>query len=122
MKYENRGRGAEGCEVHGKMENVMYLPSRINQLRRKVLVLVADDFAEGVLNGGIVAVDKVAVHELHRETRFAWSHRSQLLVLLTCSGQSGRSWASLTDGAAADNGHLSLLGRRHLAAGFRRRS
>ena len=57
----------------------MYLSGRVNKLRREVLVLVPNDLAERVLNGGIVAVDKVAVHELHRETGFACSHRRQLL-------------------------------------------
>ncbi len=49
----------------------MYLARSINDLGRKVLPLVANNFAKGVLNGGIVALDKVAVDELDRQTRLA---------------------------------------------------
>jgi len=82
-----------------RVENAVFiLASRIDDLSRIVLVLVLDHLAESILDGRVVAVDKVPVDELHRQTRLA-------------------------DGSAADNGHLSLLGRgRHLAAGFGRRS
>jgi hypothetical protein len=48
-----------------------YLASSVDNLRRKVLVLVANHLAERILNGWVVAVDKVAIDELHRQTRLA---------------------------------------------------
>lgn len=51
--------------------NGPYLTSSVDDLRRKVLALIPDDFAKGILNGGIVALDEVAVDELDRQTRFA---------------------------------------------------
>jgi len=57
----------------------MYLPSGIDKLRCKLLVLVTNDLAERVLDGGIVAVDKVAVDELNRQTRLACSRGRQLV-------------------------------------------
>jgi hypothetical protein len=44
-----------------------YLTGSINDLGRKLLVLIPDDFAEGVLDSRIVALDKVTVDELHRQ-------------------------------------------------------
>jgi hypothetical protein len=55
----------------GGKKSSKYLTGRIDNLRCKVLVLIPDHLAEGVLNCRIVAVDKVAVHELHRHTRLA---------------------------------------------------
>lgn len=56
-------------------EKTAYLSGGIDDLGRKLLVLVADHLAEGVLDGRIVALDKVAVHELHRQTRLACARR-----------------------------------------------
>lgn len=77
-------RAATRCGERGK---VMYLPSRIDNLCCKVLVLIPDHLAESILNGWIVAVDKVAVDELHRETRLACAQLHQLLVQEACEGQ-----------------------------------
>lgn len=44
---------------------VPYLPCRVYDLRRKVLALVFDHATERVLDGGVVALDEVAVHKLH---------------------------------------------------------
>jgi len=67
---------------------VLILASGVDDLGGKLLVLVPNDLAERVLDGRVVAVDKVAVDELHRQTRLA-------------------------DSSTADNGHLPLLGGRH---------
>lgn len=42
-----------------------YLSSSINDLGGKLLALVLDDRAESVLNGRVVALDKVVLDELH---------------------------------------------------------
>ena len=48
-----------------------YLARCINYLRSKILTAMFDDFGEVVFNGGIVAIDKVSLDELHRERGFA---------------------------------------------------
>jgi len=55
----------------GEKEILKYLASGIDNLRCKVLVLVANHLAERILNSWVVAVDKVAVDKLHRQTRLA---------------------------------------------------
>jgi hypothetical protein len=57
--------------MRGEKKSSKYLTGRVYNLGRKLLVLVPDHLAEGVLNGRVVAVDKVAVDELHRQTRLA---------------------------------------------------
>lgn len=47
-----------------------HLPSSIDDLSGVVLALVLDDFAEGILDGGVVAFYEMAIHELHRERGF----------------------------------------------------
>jgi hypothetical protein len=63
----------------------MYLTSRIDNLRRKVLRLVTDHLAECVLDSGIVAVYEVTVDELHRHTRLAYSNSRQYTALAAAS-------------------------------------
>lgn len=63
-------------------EERAYLAGGIDDLGGVVLVLIPDDFAEGVLDGGVVALDKVAVDELHRQARFAYAVRG---VRLSCN-------------------------------------
>lgn len=58
----------------------MYLASRIDDLSRIVLVLVLDHLAERILDGRVVAVDKVPVDELHRQTRLACAPSRQYAV------------------------------------------
>ena len=48
-----------------------YLARRIDYLRSKILSAMFDDLGEMILNGWIVAVDKVTLNELHRERGFA---------------------------------------------------
>lgn len=48
-----------------------YLARRVDNLSRKVLILIPDDLAERVFNSRIVAVHKVPVDKLHRQTRLA---------------------------------------------------
>lgn len=52
-----------------------YLSCSIDNLGCIVLVLVANNLAKSILNGRIVAVDKVAVDELYRQTRLAYTGR-----------------------------------------------
>jgi len=66
----------------GEMEIVKYLARGINNLRCELLLPIRNDLAEGVLNGRIVAVDKVPVDILHCQARFACAWSGQLL--LTC--------------------------------------
>ena len=48
-----------------------YLARCIDYLRSKILSAMFDDLGESILNGWIVAVDKVSLDELHRERGFA---------------------------------------------------
>ena len=57
---------------------IIHLTGRINNLRSKLLALILDELAEGVLDGRVVALDEVAVDELHREGRLAWMIQDQL--------------------------------------------
>lgn len=70
------------CGV-GRKEKLKYLSSGIDNLGGIILVLVLDHFAKSVLNGWIVAVDKVAVDELHRHTRLACA-KQRGSVMLRC--------------------------------------
>jgi len=73
---------------------ILILPCSVNDLSREVLILPLDHLAESVLDGRVVAVDKVTVDELHRHTRLA-------------------------DSSTANDGHLSLLGRGgHFAGNY----
>jgi hypothetical protein len=61
-------------EVLAIQDRVLVLPSRVDDLEGEVLVPVADDFAEGVFDGRVVGVDKVAIDELdcERGLAYAW--------------------------------------------------
>ena len=48
-----------------------YLARCIDNLRRVILTAIFDHLPKVVFNGGIVAVDKVALDKLHREGGFA---------------------------------------------------
>jgi hypothetical protein len=61
-EWGRRGRRDDA----GRKKSSKYLTRRIYDLGCKVLVFVPDHLAECVLNGRVVAVDKVAVDELHR--------------------------------------------------------
>jgi hypothetical protein len=60
-------------EVLAIEDRVLILAGRINNLYRKILVLVPNDFAERILDGRIVGVDEVAVDELDCQRAFAYS-------------------------------------------------
>lgn len=59
-------------EVLAVEYRVFILTRGVDDLDGEVLVAVADDFAEGVFDGGVVGVDEVAVDVLHGEGGFAW--------------------------------------------------
>lgn len=44
---------------------------RVDYLGREFLALVLDDFAEGVLNGRVIALDEVSIDKLHRQGRLS---------------------------------------------------
>jgi hypothetical protein len=52
---------------------VLVLAGGVDHLDGEVVVAVADDFAEGVFDGRVVRVDKVAVDVLDCEGGFAWA-------------------------------------------------
>lgn len=103
------GRGA--LLEAGIGENLTYLASSIDDLSCEILVLPLDHLAEGVLDGRVVAVDKVTVDELHRHTRLACINLCQLYLRCKVAEHKAHSLHMLTDSSTADNGHLSLLGR-----------
>ena len=95
-----------------------YLSSSIDDLRRKLLPLVLDDLAEGVLNCGVVGLDEVAVDVLYSKRGFACSRaRSAFAVLyvlrLLSRGVLSKRCilrrGSHTDRPAANNSNLALL-------------
>jgi hypothetical protein len=55
----------------GRKKSSKYLACGIDNLRCKVLVFIANHLAKGILYRRIIAVDKVAIDELHRQTRLA---------------------------------------------------
>lgn len=99
-------------KVLGVEYRVLVLACRVDDFDGKVLVLVPDDFAEGVFDCRVVGVDKVAVYELYCEGGFAWIGAGGLANGFSLSFSVLR-WVldggSCTDGPAADYGHLSLL-------------
>jgi len=68
--------GLRGCKGGDQKARAAYLAGGIDDLGRIFLILIADDLAERVLDGGVVALYKVTVDELHRQARFAWAVRS----------------------------------------------
>ena len=52
--------------------SLTHLACRIDYLRREVFPSVRDDFGKGVFDGGVVALDKVAIDILDRERGFAY--------------------------------------------------
>lgn len=61
--------------MRGEKEVCKYLSSGVDDLGRKVLVLVANELAECVLYGRVIAVHEVAVDKLHRQTRLSCAPR-----------------------------------------------
>lgn len=95
-------------EVLGVQDAVFILSRSIDYLRREVLTLVSYDFAESILDSGIVALYKVAIDELDCQTRF--SNRSAAndgdLPLLWAGHRAGRARVSSGSGAARQFGGL----------------
>ena len=58
-------------EVLAVEDGVLVLPRRIDDLDRKVMVLIANHLAESVLDGGVVGIDEVAVDILYSERALA---------------------------------------------------
>lgn len=97
--------------------NVTYLAGGIDDFGSIVLALVADDLAERIFDGRVVALDKVAVYELHGERRFTCASKQSSACESGCGAESSnkRETGRCTDRAAADNCTLALLRRgRHL--------
>lgn len=46
---------------------VAYLASSVDDFHSKVLVLMFDDFGEGVFDSGVVRIDEMAIDELNRQ-------------------------------------------------------
>ena len=67
-----------------------YLAGRIDDLGGIFLVLVTDDLAKRVLDGGIVALHKVTVDKLDRQARFACAV-SLCTAWWGAEGETGRS-------------------------------
>jgi hypothetical protein len=59
-------------EVLGVEDAVLVLAGGVDHLDGEVVVAVADHFAEGVFDGRVVRVDKVAVDVLDCEGGLAW--------------------------------------------------
>ena len=57
--------------LSGRVADLTYLASGIDNLGCIVLPFVANDLAERVLDSGIVALDEVTVYELDRERGLA---------------------------------------------------
>ena len=77
-------------EVLGVENAVFILAGGVDHLDGKVMVAVADDLAESVLDGRVVGVDKVAVDVLHCEGGFACARvvivRRRVLLLAAGDG------------------------------------
>lgn len=114
-------------EVLGVKDAVFILAGGVDHLDGKVMVAVADDLAESVLDGRVVGVDEVAVDVLHCERGFACARVVfvRRRVAFAFAGwwrrdESGRRGGIHTDRSTADDGHLALLLlRRHIVGGRR---
>lgn len=85
------------------------------------MILPLDHLAESVFDGGVIAIDKVTVDELHRHTRLACTNMCQLyLCRIVAEAESSQlAYDMLTDSSTANDGHLSLLGRGgHFAGNY----
>lgn len=83
-----------------------YLTRGVDYFGREVLPAIFDFCAERVLDGRVVAIDKMIVYESHRQRRFAWiqADPSSIAILLNTAGR------FLTDRSTPNNSHLPLLG------------
>jgi len=65
----------DAYELPAIQDGVLVLARGIDDLRCKILVLVADDFGKCVFDSGIVGVDKVTVNELDSQRALACERR-----------------------------------------------
>lgn len=87
-----------------------YLTRGVDYFGREVLPAIFDHFAECILDGRVIAIDKMLFHESHCQRRFAWSQAdpSSMAIFANTAGR------FLTDRSTSNNSHLPLLwGRRH---------
>lgn len=65
-----------------------YLTRGVDYFGREVLPAIFDLCAERVLDGRVVAIDKMFVYESHRQRRFAWirADPSSIAILLNTAG------------------------------------
>lgn len=68
-----------------------YLAGGIDDLGSIIYAFVADDFAEGILDRGIIALDEVAVDELHGERRFTCGWRKKPSACESAAEQTARA-------------------------------
>jgi hypothetical protein len=102
-------------KVLGVENAVFILAGGVDHLDGKVMVAVADNFAESVFDGRVVRVDKVAVDVLHCEGRLACARVVLLALRAHFCGLGDESGRRRTDRSTADDGHLALfLLRRHV--------
>lgn len=80
LHHLKRWQGRDGVDQHitvdadkvlGVEYTIFILSSRVDNLGRKVLALVPDSLTKCILNGWVVAVDKMSINKLHRERGFA---------------------------------------------------
>lgn len=76
-------------EVLAVEDGVLVLPRGVDDLDGEVRVTVADQLAEGVLDGGVVGVDEVAVDVLDREGGFAWRGKGRWVNIVSVAWWSG---------------------------------
>lgn len=108
-----------GGKLH---QSLTYLTSCVDDLSGVLLVLVLDNLAESILNGGVVALDKVSINKLDGERRFAYSKYSALntkhdfCLELGSKSELNIKRVQHTDRATANDSDLSLLrcSRDHL--------
>lgn len=88
-----------------------YLTRGVDYFGREVLSAIFDHFTKRVLDGRVVAIDKVPFHESHCQRRFSWRHADSSSIA-TLSDTAGRF---LTDRSTPNDSHLPLFrGRRHV--------
>lgn len=88
-------------EVLGVENAVLVLACCVDHLNGKVMVTVADDLAERVLDSRVVRVDEVTVDILDREGGFAWK-RSRLLEERLFCGVHACRWKEFWEDVPTD--------------------
>ena len=81
-------------EVLAVQDGVLVLAGGVDDLQPEVLVAIADDFTEGVLDGGVVGVDEVAVDVLDGERALACVYVRQYAIAI-CVLAAWREWIDI---------------------------